>query len=301
MTTVRTAYQDFLEACEADGLAETTMTWYRSLLTPFVDEWGHSLIKTISVKDIRKYLIRIRRKYEKEHTINDHNRALHRFWKWVHEEYAIPNPMRRIAYPKKPNPNPNPIRIEHVAALFGATRDNEYGIRDRAIIAWLLDTGARAGGTITVRVSDIDFTRRRVVITEKGSKTRMVTFTEFTERFLKAWIAVRKPEVKTLFYNLQELTPLTTSGLRQILKRLRRRAKIETRIYTHMFRHGFAQNYLMNGGDLASLFRLMGHADPSTTVWYYTIFTEGELAQLHEEFSPIRQLEAEIQKPSFEG
>ncbi|MBZ0284476.1 MAG: site-specific integrase, partial [Anaerolineae bacterium] len=194
-----------------------------------------------------------------------------------------------------------PIKIEHVAAMFAATRDNEYGVRDRAIIAWLLDTGARAGGTVTVRVSDLDFARRRAFITEKGGKTRTVKFTEFTERLLKAWMEIRQPEVKTLFYNLQELEPLTTHGLRQILKRLRRRAKISERIYTHMFRHGFAQNFLTNGGNLATLFRLMGHADPATTVWYYTVFTEDELSHLHDEFSPVKQLEDEIKKPSGEG
>jgi integrase len=47
-----------------------------------------------------------------------------------------------------------------------------------------------------------------------------------------------------------------------------RRAKIHKRVTAHAFRHGFATMYLLAGGNLRELQRLMGHANMETTEIY---------------------------------
>jgi len=73
-----------------------------------------------------------------------------------------------------------------------------------------------------------------------------------------------------------------------IIKRLARRAGVVGIVNPHSFRHRYAKRYLMNGGDLASLSRLLGHYDVSITSQYYTIFSDEELQAKQLQHSPLR-------------
>jgi len=107
---------------------------------------------------------------------------------------------------------------------------------------------------------------------------------------LRAWLLVRPGGSDALFVNLSTGQALTESGVSQVLKRLKRRAGVRGRVNPHAFRHGFAREYLKNGGDLATLAKLLGHKDINTTTDFYAVFSEDELAELHEKFSPLRAL-----------
>lgn len=173
--------------------------------------------------------------------------------------------------------------------MFEAAGDGEAGIRNRAILAFLLDTGCRAAGLCSMNVGDVDLEGRRAVVTEKGNKTRAVIFTQATAAFLQSWLDQRQP-VAPLFYNLENLQALKPNGLYQLLRRLARRAGIEGRFNPHSLRHTFAREYILAGGDLATLAKLLGHRDVSTTVSHYVMFTDGEIADKHEKYSPIHKV-----------
>jgi integrase/recombinase XerD len=61
----------------------------------------------------------------------------------------------------------------------------------------------------------------------------------------------------------------------------------------HAFRHAFAREYLLNGGDTATLAEILGHTDPSVTRRYYAIFTIEDLRHPHHLYSPAQKLAQE--------
>jgi integrase/recombinase XerD len=73
-----------------------------------------------------------------------------------------------------------------------------------------------------------------------------------------------------------------------MLKRLKQRAGLAGRANPHSFRHGFAKEYLMEGGDLASLADLMGHESVETTKSFYAVFEQDDLRRKHDQFSAAR-------------
>ncbi|HSN76988.1 MAG TPA: site-specific integrase, partial [Anaerolineae bacterium] len=83
---------------------------------------------------------------------------------------------------------------------------------------------------------------------------------------------------------------LTTEGIRQVLKRLGKKAGVEGPVNPHSFRHGFAREYLLSGGDLATLADIMGHSDVQVTWSSYAIFRTAELAAKHAKHSPIARM-----------
>jgi site-specific recombinase XerD len=287
---VKTALADFLEAASADGLRLSTLDWYKYLLSPFADAHNLSL-ESVETKNIRQYINGLREKYGSEDTISGHIRALHKFWSWCADEYSIPNPMRSIRYPKKPEAKPKAISLDDVDKLFTATGNDLVGVRNRALLSLLIDTGCRAGGLLQMRPEDVELSDLRALVNEKGNKTRKIVFTEYTAAAIQRWIAIRLP-APTLFYNFETLKPLTHSGLRGILKRLARRAGVTGKVNPHSFRHAFAREYLRANGDLATLSKLMGHADESTTLHHYANFTSDEAAEAHRKYSPMNRLKA---------
>lgn len=292
---VKSAMEEFLLGCEADGLSEKTMIWYRSLIGAFTQVYETTQIKDITARELREYVTEIRKHYQSEDTQSAHIRALHKFWGWLSLEYEFANPMRNIKYPQKPKAKIKAASLEDIAAMYAVAGDGAMGARNRAILAFLLDTGARAGGLIGLKMADLDMEKRKALVTEKGNKTRVVPFTEFTAGVLQTWMHYRQP-VDAVFYNMETMQPLTTNGLYQLFRRLARRAGIKGKFNPHSFRHAFAREYIMAGGDLATLAQQLGHRDVSTTVFHYAIFTIDEIAKKHEQYSPVKVLKGRKQK-----
>jgi integrase/recombinase XerD len=127
------------------------------------------------------------------------------------------------------------------------------------------------------------------VVREKGDKTRLAFFAVATAEVLEAWLEVRPPG-PWLFASLggkRRGERLSERGVSHTLNRRAKRAGTIGATNPHAFRHGFARAYLMAGGDLATLSRIMGHSDVGVTANFYSIFTVDELQRRHDEFSPL--------------
>jgi site-specific recombinase XerD len=284
------AIRDFILACEADGLADATLHWYRSILAHFADGRNGNDLKAISSNDIRHYLVTLKGKYSDD-SRGSYTRALHRFWKWSSAEYNLPNPMGNIRYPQKPKPKHRSATIADVVKMFEVAN-----ARDRAILAFVLDTGARTGGVTGLKMADVDMANLTAVVTEKGRKTRQVPFKPFTAMCIEQWLAQRELGAEYLFHNDEGLR-LTPSGAYQMSRRLARRAGVKGRFSLHALRHLFSNAfYTASGGKyLIELARIMGHADMRTLIEHYVNRTDDHVRDAHNRYSPIDAFAAMVQ------
>jgi len=193
--TVSAAVTAFLEAGRANGLRPASLRWYTSLLSAFAAKHGADRLKDVSAGHIRRYIISLREREERyvsasqrpkqtgglsEVSIASHMRALFAFWGWCEREYRIANPMDNIKHPKQPEPSAKSILPEDFVKLFNAA-DN---YRDRALLAFLADTGCRLGGLAGLQIEHVNLIERCARVTEKGQKTRTVVFTGYTRVLL---------------------------------------------------------------------------------------------------------------------
>jgi integrase/recombinase XerC len=82
--------------------------------------------------------------------------------------------------------------------------------------------------------------------------------------------------------------PLTTDGLRQVLKRLCRNAGVPY-LHPHAWRHGFAMLFLNEGTSLSAVSAMMGHSNTAVTQTVYASWqTRGLLREYGETFSRIQ-------------
>lgn len=297
------ALHSFELSCAADGVTPKTLAWYVWILNesphallPWLRGRGVGAVERVSTDLLREYIVWLRAQpntrtgaEQSGETIAGYIRSLHRFFGWCAIEYDLPDPMARIAFPKTTEQRPKAVGLPDIVAMFNATGQDVRGARNRAILAFLIDTGCRAAGLCGLTVEAMDFARNRAMVTEKGNKSRMIVWTPRTGEILSEWARWRAP-LRPFFYNLRTGTALTPNGLRNIIRGMAVEAGVEGRVNPHSFRHAFAREYILNGGDLATLSRLMGHRQVSTTVGYYAIFTSDELARQHQQFSPMSRL-----------
>lgn len=307
---LQTAIDEFLLSKAADGISDTTLKWYRSHLTAFARDFSPAgELSEITPNDLRKHIVWLRGRNSRyvgaaqrpeisgglsHASISAYIRALHAFFAWCAVEYEIPNAMRNIKRPKHVQPEPKAASLADFVRIFNATGDGVNGLRDRAVLAFIADTGCRLGGLLSLTISNLDIANHRAVVIEKGDKQRHVFFTHFTAQLLYLWLHERASPTDHVFVNIRTGAPITASGVAQLLKRLKRRAGVTGRVNPHAFRHSFARAYIENGGDISTLAKLLGHTDVNTTAMYYAVFSPNELRAMHHKFSPLANIDLRV-------
>ena len=290
------ALADFMLAT-AGELSPETQRWYRHRIESLVKYLADPPLDEIAPRDLwrwRAYLLGqdgVPCYPYAPSTVNGFIRAIRRFFGWLlHVGLLEANPARELKFVREPDQDPKAISDEDFLKLLEAARENA---RDYAIIAFLGDTGCRAGGLVSLTLERLDLDGMYAIVEEKhrgGSRTRVVYFSEFTRDALQRWLEVR-PNVENDYVFLSVRgTPLTVSGLYQMLERRAKRAGVKGRFNPHAFRHAFARTLLKQGASLDTVSKLMGHSSVEVTSRFYARWAQNELAEMHRRYSPLNHL-----------
>lgn len=161
--------------------------------------------------------------------------------------------------------------------------------RDRAMVSAMLFGGLRSAEVRSLRLTDVDFGRRRLGVLGKGSKERVVPvdaafFTELSAYLrLERPPALATPECFVVLRGPTQGAPVTEAGLRSLFRR-HRELSGETRVRPHRLRHTYGTELASAGIDLMALRELMGHVSPETTAGYVHLSIE----QLAAEYGAAR-------------
>lgn len=293
--TVTTAIRDYLLACEVESKAPTTLRWYDYMLKPLADAYTALPLAAITPLLMRQLLVILKKQERSPQTYSNQVRVLKTFWAWATIEYNTENPMRNIKTPPIPRSVPDVISVAQLRKLLEVTDNSEMGIRDRAILYTLADTGLRSAGLLGLEVANLYLDRNFMLITEKGGHTRAVPISTRTIGHLMAWLKIHPKGATRVFCSLRTRDrgrPLTNSGLRLILRRLARKAGLdESIIHPHAFRHFAALAMRQRGADVGVVAQIVGHTDVATTVHIYGQFNPEQLVEMHQHFSPLNLLE----------
>jgi integrase/recombinase XerD len=153
------------------------------------------------------------------------------------------------------------------------------------LILFLLDTGARVGEALSIRVREIDFDNLLLTLDGKGRKQRVVPFSFELRRATFRYIADfhRKPD--NLLLATRNETKLGRRVMLRAVKHLCDRLGFQPPARTiHAFRHTFAVNYLRRGGSVFHLQKVLGHSTLEMTRRYANLVT-ADLQAVHERVS----------------
>lgn len=149
------------------------------------------------------------------------------------------------------------------------------GVRDAAIIAVLLYTGARVEECARIDLDDIAITARtgRVRLHGKGDEVRWVPLPAIARERVCAWIRLRGREPGRLLTG--QRGPLSISGITQVVLAVGQNGTFPG-LRPHRLRHTYATRLRQGGADPAQIQALLGHAFVETSSRY---FRAGEAEQ----------------------
>ena len=291
----------WLEACRLDGLSPKTIHDYRDKALKFRWYWFEFFAKThgehpkfVTVKVAREFAAYLREPQTQRWGITEaknnknveslsnasiaaYGRGVKVFFNWLEREgHITTTPFNKSVKFTNRHQQDKVIKSlpeADLKAIFRALADPErratyVGCRDLAMTSMLLDSGIRRGELLSIKLSDLDTTRNRVMVSGKTGK-RWALFSDITRTQIELYInnfrRVQGDEPANLW-----LTPrrkvLTYAGFGMVIRRIEVISNVD--FHTHQLRHTFATMLASNGVSVFELKALLGHSTITTTQLY---------------------------------
>ena len=286
--SVAEALDEFIIDLKIEERSPKTILFYRDRLKWFVNfiKPGTQL-KDISTGDIKKFLST----QDSAHVYSYHAkyRALRSFLNWcVEQNYILANPLT-FDPPKLPDVIKPAFTDDELKAIIKACTGS-LGLRNKAMVLVLIDTGIRREELAKIKISDINIEARLISIYGKGRKQRLMLVSPTTLKAIWHYLRARKGPSECLWIT-EEGKPITGDGIGQMLQDLVSRAGITGhKASAHVFRHTFANNFLDAGGDLFDLQYLLGHASLKMVEGYSRAHKQRRALKALERQRPVDRL-----------
>lgn len=286
----------------AKDFTPSATRWYHQKLSAFAD-WcqRHDCddIEAVTAPLVRLFVAEMRAAPSPRsgqpmtsNTLHGYMRAIKGFLSWcVREDLLSDKVVRRLEMPKREQKVVATFTKEHIrrlltAASAGLPQYPWFAERDRTILMVLLDTGIRANELCDLTLDRVRITSddAYLIVNGKGRKQREVGLGLKARTQLHRYIHRYRPHVpgEAHVFLTRAHTPLKPEGLDRLLYRLRDETGItEVRVSAHTFRHTFACSYLMDGGDIYKLSRLLGHTSVVVTETYLRAFNSRDARRGH--------------------
>ncbi|HKB39690.1 MAG TPA: site-specific integrase [Gemmataceae bacterium] len=257
MTPLR---QRFTHDLQLRNYAARTVSTYVSAVARFAQHFGHSP-ERLGSEHVRAYQLHLLSQKASWSRFNQTVCAL-RFLYGV--TLRCPDVVEMIPYGKKPKPLPTVLSADEVARLFAAVSSP----RDLVILQTAYAAGLRVSEVVRLQVGDIDSQRMTLHIrAAKGRKDRFVPLSAVLLTRLRDYWRAFRPKL-WLFPGSKPDSHLSIGHVQRVCQRAVRAAAIAKKASMHTLRHSYATHLLEGGTDLASLQKLLGHNQLSTTLRY---------------------------------
>jgi len=296
---LKTLKNEYLEYLEIErNRSPKTIENYGRYLNRFVQFAKVDSVDDLTEDSIRKYRLYLNRFQDsagqtlKRVTQNYHIIALRNFLKYIAKRDIRSVPAEKIELGKQEEREVTFLEPEELQRLIGAPKGGGFSdSRDRAILSTLFSTGMRVSELCSLDRDKVDLNRGEVSIRGKGSKLRLVFFSEKTREEIKTYLATRSDVDEALFireakkgFSKETDLRLTPRSIQRIVKKYAIRAGIiGKKVSPHTMRHSYATDLLRNGADIRSVQAMLGHSSVTTTQ-IYTHVTDKQLREVHEKF-----------------
>jgi site-specific recombinase XerD len=284
-------FEDHLK-CQK-GLRPSSIKSYRDtmkLFIQFVAEDAHQRLSRLSVADLTCERVRsfLKALEDKRHnhirTRNQRLAALRTFFEYVAQRLpeALKEAGRIAAIPTKRAAPPETrfLKRDEIEALFRSLPSSGgAGLRDRALLLFLYNTGARVQEVAELCVKNLELgPAPRVHLHGKGDKWRTCPLWKETAQLLQKLLADHPTSnAQGHVFTSAQGRPLTRFGIYKIVCRhTRKLPQLQTGhghrgISPHVFRHSTAAHLLESGVELNVIRAWLGHVSLATTNRYAEI------------------------------
>lgn len=292
--SVKHAYLKFKLYQEAKGNSKDTLLFYDRCykkLVNFITEWLHDTddncpIDILTQDGIQLMFIKSLG-VSNQQSINSYLRGYRAFGNYCEEIGLLDGfkcPIKEIMPPVKEvytEAELKKLLVKPPIAYF-----EEF--RNYAVIVLMLATGARTNTLVNLRIKDVDLDEGYITFnTTKAHKVVRIGLERKCKAALTEYISYWRTggdiePTDFLFCNAYG-EEMTRGGLSSAIARYNNKRGVE-KTGMHLFRHTFAKNWIVNGGDIISLAKVLTHSELDIVQRYANLYS-GDVKDKIEQFS----------------
>ena len=286
---IEDAFEEFMKFNKAKRLAQSSMEYYERKIGRFI---CHVKIKNtcnLDEKNIIDYKIYLQEVLDNSTSINTHLKAIRTFLYYcMRLDYMDSFKVKLITEENKIKETYSDKELKNLLEKPKLKEVSFAEYRNWVIINWILSTGNRARTIRSVKIKDIDFESGYITINKtKNKNQQLIPLGSILREILSEYLAYRKGDREDWLFPSIYNNKLTASSFYSAIRKYNlKRGVNKTSI--HLFRHTFAKKWILNGGDMFRLQKLLGHKSLDMVKEYVSMFSE-DLKEDFEQYNPLNE------------
>ena len=259
--------QQFITYIEKEKRASynTRISYERDLrkAKAYFEQFGMTEVNEITATSVTSYLLYMEKKGFSTATISRSITVLKKYFQYlVRSGWISMDPTEQLQSPKVEKKTIDVLTMEEVELLFEQpSKRTAKGIRDRAILELLYETGIHVNELIQLKKQNVNL-ELGYLVCEGEKQTKVISFETIAKEILTEYIEESRPQLEKgetdiLFLNRSGQT-MSRQGLWKMIKAYASQAGIKKEITPHVLRTSFSFHLLQkgwNGNEANDLFK----------------------------------------------
>lgn len=287
--TLEKAFEEFIQMKTVMNSSPETIKYYNGIFRYFTEFFGENrLCVDVNERVIIDYLMYIKthKPNVSQKTVCTYIRGLRAILYFMMESGYVEK--FKISLPKTEETIKETYTDNEVKRLIEKPKINKgcsfAELRNWALVCYFLATGNRLSTVCNIKISDVDFQSEEILIRKtKNKKQQIIPMSAELKNVLQEYMRYRKGEPDDFLFCNSYGEKLNKDSISTCIAKYNHSRGV-TKTSIHLFRHTFAKNWILNGGDIFRLQKILGHSTLDMVKNYVAIYG-GDLKRDFDKFS----------------
>lgn len=291
--TITECFQLFVDKCTVKNLSPETIHLYQNQFRTFYNtlEKKDCLMSEITSKDVDNFILHLRKQNTcNDITINSYLRGLRAFLYFAMDNQYLP--AFKVTIPKVDKTIKETYTDEELEKLLKKPNLKQCSFTEYKIWVYtnyLLATGNRLSSALGLKIGDLDFKNQLIHVRKvKNRKEQIIPMSDTLCKVLREYLRYRKGTDDDYVFCNTRGGKGDNRTYEDMLASYNRKRGVE-KTSAHLYRHTFAKRWILNGGDIFRLQKILGHSDLAVVKEYVEMFGN-DLSRDFGKFNPLDTL-----------
>ena len=290
--TLDACFADYMAKCKARNLSAKTLEIYELRFSVFQKYLNGSELNPseLNLNVIDGFILYLHSRGCNDITVQSYIRDIRAFFYYLMNNGFTPE--YKIKLPKADKKIKETYTDEELKKLLKKPNlkrceFNEY--KTWVFSNYLLATGNRISTVLNLQIRDLDFDNNVIQLNKmKNRKAQIVPMASSLAVILKEYLTYRKGEPDDYVFCNSYGGQGEIRSYQEMLAKYNK-ARGVSKTSAHLYRHTFAKRWILNGGDIFRLQKLLGHSDLTVVKEYVNMFSS-DLSKDYSDYNPLDTL-----------
>jgi integrase/recombinase XerD len=287
--TLVDCFEEYITRCTVRNLSKKTLQLYRlhfSILQRFIGD-DNFKIADFTPQVVDRFILHLRGRGCNDITVVSYMRDIRAFLYYCMSSGNLAS--YKIPLPKADKKIKETYTDEELRLLLKKPNLKNSDFTEYKIWVfsnYLLATGNRISSVLNLKIGDLDFDNSLISVNKsKNRKAQIIPISAALSAVLKEYLSYRKGNSDDYVFcnSYGKIADIRT--YQEMLAKYNHSRGV-SKTSAHLYRHTFAKKWILNGGDIFRLQKLLGHSDLSVVKEYVNMFSK-DLSVGFDKFNPL--------------